>query len=71
VHFPFDLKDVLKRRRYRSSDGSDGNAKPRYIDVADDAVDGEVAFLESELCMGQTIPSLQRLTAFTRFSNRA
>lgn len=68
---PFDLKDVLKRRGYRWSDGSDGRPKSWYIDVVEAAVDDEVAFLKAEIYLCEVEPRLQTLTAFSRFSVRA
>ncbi|MGY4499405.1 DNA polymerase-3 subunit epsilon [Bradyrhizobium sp. GM24.11] len=67
---PFDLKDSLKRRGYRWSDGSDGRPKSWYIDVCETAVDDEIAFLKTEIYLRDFEPRLQTLTAFTRFSNR-
>jgi DNA polymerase-3 subunit epsilon len=68
---PFDLKDVLKRRGYRWSDGSDGRPRSWYIDVCETAVDDEIAFLKTEIYLREIAPRLQTLTAFTRFSTRA
>ncbi|WP_348637459.1 hypothetical protein [Bradyrhizobium sp. ISRA430] len=67
---PFDLKDVLKRRGYRWSDGSDGRPRSWYIDVSEADVDVEIAFLKSEIYLREITPRLQTLTAFTRFSVR-
>lgn len=67
---PFDLKDSLKKRGYRWSDGSDGRPKSWYVDVSEAAVDDEVAFLRTEIYMRDVEPSVQRLTAFNRFSSR-
>jgi DNA polymerase-3 subunit epsilon len=68
---PFDLKDILKRRGYRWSDGSDGKPRSWYVDVAETAVDDEIAFLKSEIYLRDVEPRLQTLTAFNRFSVRA
>ena len=67
---PFDLKDALKRRGYRWSDGSDGRPRSWYIDVMESALDEEVAFLKAEIYLRHVEPRLQTLTAFTRFSAR-
>lgn len=69
-HSPFELKDVLKRRGYRWSDGSDGRPRSWYVDVVETALDGEIAFLRSEIYLRDVDPRLQTLTAFTRFSSR-
>lgn len=67
---PFELKDSLKRRGYRWSDGTDGWPKSWYIDVGESAVDHELAFLRTEVYLRDVEPRLQTLTAFTRFSCR-
>ncbi|ACE99679.1 Exonuclease RNase T and DNA polymerase III [Rhodopseudomonas palustris TIE-1] len=67
---PFELKDSLKKRGYRWNDGSDGRPNSWFIDVDEAALDGEIAFLRTEIYMSDVEPSVQRLTAFTRFSSR-
>ncbi|MHC2672584.1 DNA polymerase-3 subunit epsilon [Bradyrhizobium diazoefficiens] len=67
---PFELKDSLKRRGYRWSDGNDGRPKSWYIDVCETALDDEIAFLKAEVYLREVEPRLQALTAFTRFSAR-
>jgi len=67
----FELKDSLKRRGYRWNDGSDGRPKSWFIDVDEGALDDEITFLRTEIYMRDVEPSVQRLTAFTRFSCRA
>ncbi|GAA0005913.1 3'-5' exonuclease [Bradyrhizobium sp. CCBAU 11434] len=67
---PFELKDSLKRRGYRWSDGTDGRPKSWYVDVGESAVDDELAFLKTEVYLRDVEPRLQTLTAFTRFSCR-
>jgi DNA polymerase III subunit epsilon len=67
---PFDLKDALKRRSYRWSDGSDGRPRSWYIDVEEAQLDCEIAFLRSEIYLRHMEPRLQTLTALTRFSVR-
>lgn len=67
---PFDLKDSLKKRGYRWSDGSDGRPRSWYIDVDEAALDGELAFLKTEVYLRDVEPRLQTLTAFNRFSAR-
>ncbi|WP_080648082.1 3'-5' exonuclease [Bradyrhizobium yuanmingense] len=67
---PFELKESLKRRGYRWSDGTDGRPKSWYVDVGESAVDDELAFLRTEVYLRDVEPRLQTLTAFTRFSSR-
>lgn len=66
----FELKDSLKRRGYRWNDGSDGRPKSWFRDVDETALDDEIAFLRTEIYMQDVEPTVQRLTAFTRFSSR-
>jgi DNA polymerase-3 subunit epsilon len=68
---PFDLKDSLKRRGYRWSDGSDGRPRSWYIDVDESKLDDEIVFLKTEIYVRDVEPRLQMLTAFDRFSVRA
>jgi DNA polymerase-3 subunit epsilon len=68
---PFDLKDVLKARRYRWSDGSDGSPRSWYIDVAEDERAAEIAFLRSEIYQKEEVDLRTHvLTARKRFSSR-
>jgi DNA polymerase-3 subunit epsilon len=67
---PFDLRDSLKRRGYRWNDGSDGRPRSWYIDVDEAALDGEIAFLRTEIYLREVEPRAQTLTPFTRFSSR-
>lgn len=68
---PFELKDALKRRGYRWSDGSDGRPRSWYVDVPEGAVEEEISFLKGEICLREIEPRLQTLNAFNRFSVRA
>jgi DNA polymerase-3 subunit epsilon len=68
---PFDLKDTLKRRGYRWSGGSEGRPRSWYIDVDENKLDNEIAFLKAEIYLRDVEPRLQTLTAFDRFSVRA
>jgi DNA polymerase III subunit epsilon len=68
---PFDLKDVLKRRGYRWSDGVDGRPRSWYVDLDESRLDDEIAFLKTEIYLRDVAPSVQTLTAFDRFSIRA
>jgi DNA polymerase-3 subunit epsilon len=68
---PFDLKDILKRRGYRWSDGNDGRPRSWYVDVDQTVLEDEIAFLKAEIYLRDVEPRLQTLTALTRFSVRA
>ena len=68
---PFDLKDHLKARAYRWSDGSDGRPKSWWIEVAEEDLDAELHFLRSEIYRWPDAdPPVKRLTAFDRFRTR-
>jgi DNA polymerase III subunit epsilon len=68
---PFDLKDKLKRRGYRWSDGSDDRPRSWYVDIDESRLDDEISFLKTEIYLRDAEPRLQTLTAFDRFSIRA
>lgn len=67
---PFDLKDVLKRRGYRWSDGSDGRLKSWYIDVDEINRNSELSYLKTEIYQRETDVHCHEITALDRFSNR-
>ncbi|MEY9586560.1 3'-5' exonuclease [Sinorhizobium fredii] len=65
---PFDMKDHLKARGYRWSDGSDGRPKSWWIELAEGALDEELRYLRSEIYRwDEADPPVKRLTAFDRF----
>ncbi len=65
---PFDMKDHLKSRGYRWSDGSDGRPKSWWIEVDEDALDNEFHYLRTEIYRWPDAdPPITRLTAFDRF----
>jgi DNA polymerase-3 subunit epsilon len=55
---PFDLKDTLKQRGYRWSDGNDGRPRSWYTDVAETQLDDEIAFLRTEIYLSDVEPRL-------------
>ena len=67
---PFDLKDELKRRKYKWNDGSDGRPKSWYVDVDESLQHDEIAFLRKEIYRRDVDLNIQNLDAFIRFSNR-
>lgn len=68
---PFDLKDRLKERGYRWSDGSDGRPKSWWIEIAEELLEDELRFLRTEIYRWQDAdPPVQRLTALDRFKGR-
>ncbi|KWV56375.1 DNA polymerase III subunit epsilon [Bradyrhizobium macuxiense] len=68
---PFELKDELKRRGYRWSDGADGRPRSWYIDVDENTQVTEVEFLQKTIYQREFEPQIEVLTAFDRFSVRA
>jgi DNA polymerase-3 subunit epsilon len=67
-HSPFDMKDHLKSRGYRWSDGGDGRPRSWWIEVGDDAVEDERHYLRSEIYRWpEADPPMKHLTAFDRF----
>lgn len=65
---PFDMKDHLKARGYRWSDGSDGRPKSWWIELAEAELAGELHFLRSEIYRWRDAdPPVRYLTAFDRF----
>src|SRR5712664_3802277 len=67
---PFELKDELKRRGYRWSDGSDGRPKSWYIEVEERLQAEEIEFLRKTIYLRDVDPSVQILSARDRFSVR-
>ncbi len=71
VSAPFEMKDVLKKRGYRWSSGEDGGQKAWYIDIAEEALDNELDYLQAEIYsrpMGE-LPK-KKINAQLRYSMR-
>ncbi|AYG64343.1 3'-5' exonuclease [Rhizobium jaguaris] len=67
-HSPFDMKDHLKARGYRWSDGSDGRPKSWWVEVDEDDLDEELRYLRSDIYQwDEADPPILHLTAFDRF----
>ncbi|MBB3458344.1 hypothetical protein FHT86_006669 [Rhizobium sp. BK313] len=65
---PFDMKDHLKARGYRWSDGSGGRPKSWWIEIAEEGLDDELRYLRAEIHRwDEADPPTKRLTAFDRF----
>lgn len=67
---PYDLKERLKARRYRWSGGEDGTLRAWYIDVTEDTLEAELAFLHTEIYGRECDIPITYIDAFTRFSSR-
>ncbi len=68
---PYAAKDRLKARGYRWHNGEDGRPRAWTIDVAEDAREAEVAFLQAEIFGLDHQPCQTLITAYDRFSDRA
>ncbi|MFK3780338.1 3'-5' exonuclease [Agrobacterium sp. NPDC089420] len=64
---PFDMKDHLKKRGYRWSDGSDGRPKSWWVELPEEKLEEELHFLRTEIYRWDADPTIRRLTAFDRF----
>lgn len=65
---PFDMKDHLKARGYRWSDGSDGRPKAWWTEIDEDLHDDELRYLRTEIYGWDGVePLTVRLTAHDRF----
>lgn len=67
---PYELRETLKARGYRWSDGTDGGPRAWWIEVTESDLDAELAFLKAEIYHRDVVPPTKRLTAFDRFSDR-
>lgn len=67
---PFAVKDQLKARGYRWN--GDGGAGPRswYVDIDEEAVERELAYLRQEVYRREIELPMRRITAYERFSDR-
>ncbi|WP_449410615.1 3'-5' exonuclease [Methylobacterium komagatae] len=67
---PFELKDRVRARGYRWSNGADGRPRAWHRDVRPDEVEGELQFLDG-LDRGDVLePLVMELDAYVRFSDR-
>ncbi|MFK0208505.1 3'-5' exonuclease [Agrobacterium sp. NPDC090283] len=64
---PFDMKDHLKKRAYRWSDGSDGRPKSWWVELPEEKLEEELHFLRTEIYRWDADPMVKYLTAFDRF----
>lgn len=65
---PFDMKDALKARGYRWSDGSDGRPKSWWTEVEEGVLEDELRYLRTEIYRyPDADPPVKYLTAFDRF----
>lgn len=65
---PFEMKEHLKARGYRWSDGTDGRPKSWWVEVGEEALQAELHFLRTEIYRyPEADPLIKRLTAFDRY----
>ena len=65
---PFDLKDHLKKRGYRWSDGSDGRPKAWWIEIDESDYASELQYLRTEIYRWKDAEPLSfKLTAVERY----
>lgn len=65
---PFDLKDHLKKRGYRWSDGSDGRPKAWWTEIDESDYDSELHYLRTEIYRWKDVEPLSvKLTAVERY----
>jgi DNA polymerase-3 subunit epsilon len=68
---PFVLRESLKKRGYRWSDGKDGRPRAWFADVQNETLNAEVGFLRRQVYGRDDIAvDVRRLTAFERYSAR-
>jgi DNA polymerase-3 subunit epsilon len=67
---PYELKDVLKKRGYKWSAGENGTQRAWYIDVIQEQLDVEIAFLHSEIYRYDAPVATRQIDAYDRFSDR-
>lgn len=67
---PFDMKDRLRARGYRWNADGTGPSKAWFIDIAEEAVEAETAWLETEIYGRPADLHAVRIDAYARFSAR-
>ncbi|AWO87539.1 3'-5' exonuclease [Bradyrhizobium diazoefficiens] len=68
---PFELREILKARRYRWDPGENGRPRAWFIDVTAEALDAERDFLRSEIYRREVDIDARRIDAYDRYSDRA
>ncbi len=67
---PFDAKDLLKARNYHWDNGTPERAKAWEKEIAEDALEVELAWLRETIYKGKGAPETKKLSARTRYSAR-
>ena len=63
-----DTKDLLKARNYSWDMGTPERPKAWQKEIAEDALEGELAWLRDTIYRGKGAPETRKLTARTRYS---
>ena len=67
-HAPYEMKDRLRAKGYRWSDGQNGTPRAWWLDLDEDLLADELQFLRTEIYgWDEAEPAMHRLTAFERF----
>lgn len=65
---PYSMKDHLKTRGYRWSDGTRGRPKSWWTEVPEEALDSELRYLRTEIYRSDfAAPIAERITGFARY----
>ena len=67
---PFELKEALKARGYKWNPDGTPFPKAWFTDVADDAREAELTFLQNEIYQREVNILTRKIDAFVRFSDR-
>lgn len=67
---PFELRDELKKRKYRWGDGSDGGPRAWYVDVDEAHQADELKYLKESIYLREVDLRTQAITAINRYSTR-
>ena len=70
VNSHFDTKELLKARNYQWDNGAPDRAKAWQKEIAEDALETEVAWLQETIYKGKGAPESRKLTALKRYSER-
>src|SRR5512140_2577715 len=68
INSSFDTKDLLKARNYNWDTGTPERPKAWRKEIAEDALEGELAWLRDTIYKGKGAPETKKLTARTRYS---
>ena len=67
---PYELKEELKKRKYRWGDGSDGGPRAWYVDVDEQQQAEELKYLKGAIYLREVELRTQAITAIDRYSTR-